>query len=172
MFALSFTEFAKLMGKSEHNMKRNRNREHSDSQINVAIEKLKENFVGLYGISFEDAKENLDLNHLKRNVRRLMKCEDVQLGRSGAKRKRKSLNESLNESFLGNFENATVSENDSESELIELWLYQLGTWLYQQDCIEPILRKVKADQKLNGEERKQLKLLRDREYYDFIFCEN
>ena len=59
-----------------------------------------------------------------------------------------------------------------KAEIVTSKLNHLGTWLYQQDCIEPILRKVKADQKLNGEERKRLKLLRDREYYDFIFCEN
>ena len=50
-------------------------------------------------------------------------------------------------------------------------LNHLTAWLYQQNDLEALLKRVKTDGRLNGELRKEFKSLRDREFYDSLFSE-
>ena len=90
-------------------------------RITAADAKLKNEFGKLFGFDFEEIKENIDLLHWKRNVKSLCAGKDVNLGSVGSspvKRKRRSLNESLNESLLASFEeSATVDDSDEITRL-------------------------------------------------------
>ena len=59
-----------------------------------------------------------------------------------------------------------------KAEIVTSKLNHLSSWLYQQTSVDQLLKTVKADVSLNGEERKKLQLLKDREYYNFLFTEN
>ena len=82
---------------------------------------VKSNFTKVFGSSFEENTENLDLKHWDRNMKFLLKGNDVQLGvQSGSKRVRRSLNESLNESFLESFNQAGLNSLDDVNEVVRL----------------------------------------------------
>ena len=82
---------------------------------------VKSNFTKLFGSSFEDNTENLDLKHWNIKLKSLLKGNDVELGvQSGSKRVRRSLNESLNESFLESFNQAGLSSLDEVEEVVRL----------------------------------------------------
>ena len=82
---------------------------------------VKSNFTKVFGSSFEENTENLDLKHWDRNMKFLLKGNDVQLGvQSGSKRVRRSLNESLNESFLESFNQAGLNSLDDVDEVVRL----------------------------------------------------
>ena len=75
---------------------------------------VKSNFTKLFGSSFDDNTENIDIKNWNTKMKMLLKGKDVELGvQSGAKRSRRSLNQSLNESFLENFNGAALNEPDS-----------------------------------------------------------
>ena len=66
-FALSFVDFCKLMGLRSESVlsgaKKHKNRPISDKKFNEASTKLKESFKRLFGFTFEEAKENIDLKN-------------------------------------------------------------------------------------------------------------
>ena len=114
-FSLSFVDFCETMCiRSESvlsDLKLHKNRKLSNKKFNEASEKLKKSFKRLFGVSFEEAKENIDTKSWRQNIEYLYKGHNVNLGKvTVAKRKRKSQNDSLNESFLSGFEAANVSE--------------------------------------------------------------
>ena len=115
--ALSFVDFCSLMGlRSESvlsNAKKYKNRPISDKKFNEASTKLEESFKRLFGVSYEDAKENIDSRSWRRNIDLLYQGHDVDFGtKNVVKRKRKSQNDSLNESFLLGFEAANMEESE------------------------------------------------------------
>ena len=61
---------------------------------------------------------------------------------------------------------------EKKAEIVTSKLNHLSSWLYQQDSVDQILKEVKADARLNGEQRRNLKILRDREYYNALFTAN
>ena len=68
----------------------------------------------MFGSSFADNCENIDQKHWNQNLIKLLNGKDSSFGiPTGAKRPRKSLNQSLNESFLENFNDAALNEPDS-----------------------------------------------------------
>ena len=68
----------------------------------------------MFGSSFADNCENIDQKHWNQNLIKLLNGKDSSFGiPTGAKRQRKSLNQSLNESFLENFNGAALNEPDS-----------------------------------------------------------
>ena len=85
-------------------------------RIREASEKLKKEFHRVFGVQFSEVKENIDERNWNRNITDLLKGRDVNLANSSGqiKRKRKSANESLNESFLMNFEESASLEQVDE----------------------------------------------------------
>ena len=116
--ALSFVDFCSLMDLRSESVlndakkyKKNNRKSISDKKFNETSTKLKASFKRLFGVTYEDAKENIDLKNWRHNIDILYKGHDVNFGKvTVAKRKRKSLNDSLNDSFLCGFEAANVSE--------------------------------------------------------------
>ena len=86
------------------------------SRVDQASEKIKKNFHKLFGVNYDDVKENIDKKNWRRNIKDLWQGKDVCLsdGASPAKRKRRSANDSLNESFLANFEESASLDNIDE----------------------------------------------------------
>ena len=124
-FELSFERFCELMSVDPVSVKIEHIRHKvPKTKVDAGVKMVKDNFQRLFGFDYTEVKENIDTNHFKVKIEKLWRGKaSVCFGKiepSGNKRKRKSLNESLSESFLGNFENTTVSENDSESELAQL----------------------------------------------------
>ena len=114
--ALSFVDFCSLMGlRSEsvlRDLKKHKSRSISDKKFNETSRKLKESFKSLFGFSYEEVQENIDLKTWRRNIEFLFQGHDVNFGKATvAKRKRKSQNDSLNESFLLGFEATNVEES-------------------------------------------------------------
>lgn len=62
-------------------------------------------------------------------------------------------------------------DKEKKAELVTSKLNHLTAWLYQQNDLESLLKRVKSDGRLNGELRKQFKSLRDRKFYDSLFSE-
>lgn len=62
-------------------------------------------------------------------------------------------------------------DKEKKAELVTSKLNHLTAWLYQQNDLEALLKRVKTDGRLNGELRKQFKSLRDRKFYDSLFTE-
>ena len=62
-------------------------------------------------------------------------------------------------------------DKEKKAELVTSKLNHLTAWLYQQNDLEALLKRVKTDGRLNGELRKQFKSLRDRKFYDSLFSE-
>jgi len=62
-------------------------------------------------------------------------------------------------------------DKEKKAELVTSKLNHLTAWLYQQNDLEALLKRVKTDGRLNGELRKEFKSLRDREFYDSLFSE-
>ena len=115
--ALSFVDFCNLMSVRSESVlsvaKKNKGRPISDKKFNEASAKLKESFKRLFGVSYEDAKENIDWKSWRQNIDFLYKGHDVNFGKvTVAKRKRKSQNDSLNESLLLSMEGANVEESE------------------------------------------------------------
>ena len=89
----------------------------SDKRVKEASEKLKNEFNRLFGADWEELKENIDQRNWKQNVRQFWKGNDVNFGLKVVcpeKRKRKSANDSLNESFLLGFEESTSLDDVEE----------------------------------------------------------
>ena len=90
-----------------------KNRKLSNKKFNETSAQLKKSFKRLFGVTFEDAKENIDDRNWRHNIECLYKGRDVDFGKKNvAKRKRKSQNDSLNESFLLGFEATNVEESE------------------------------------------------------------
>ena len=62
-------------------------------------------------------------------------------------------------------------DKEKKAEIVTAKLNHLTAWLEQQNDLEALLKRVKADGRLNGELRKEFKTLRDRQYYDSLFPE-
>lgn len=62
-------------------------------------------------------------------------------------------------------------DKEKKAEIVTAKLNHLTAWLEQQNDLESLLKRVKADGQLNGELRKEFKALRDRQYYDSLFSE-
>ena len=62
-------------------------------------------------------------------------------------------------------------DKEKKAEIVTAKLNHLTAWLEQQNDLESLLKRVKADGRLNGELRKKFKTLRDRQYYDSLFPE-
>ena len=62
-------------------------------------------------------------------------------------------------------------DKEKKAELVTSKLNHLTAWLYQQNDLEALLKRVKTDGRLNGELRKEFKSLRDRKFYDSLFSE-
>ena len=84
--------------------------------VNAVSDKLKSEFPKLFGVTWDEVKENIDQRNWKKNIKRFWKGDDVDfaLKASPAKRKRKSANDSLNESLLMNFEESTSLDDVDE----------------------------------------------------------
>ena len=120
-FKLSFDRFAVLMNLERETVLQQAelliNRSVPKARINQASGKLKKEFRHLFGVDYEEVKENIDLKSWNRNIQNLWKGKDVDFSSSGsglAKRKRRSANDSLNESFLANFEESASLDNVDE----------------------------------------------------------
>ena len=116
-FSLSFDDFCGAIGiRSESVLSVldfNKNRKLSNKKFDETSVKLKKSFKRLFGVTFEEAKENIDMKCWRRNIEDLYKGQNVDLGKASvAKRKRKSKNDSLNESFLLGFAAANVEESE------------------------------------------------------------
>lgn len=86
-------------------------------RVTQASEVLNKEFHRLFGVDYEEVKENIDMRHWNRKIQDLWKGKDVNFSVSGAgltKRKRKSVNDSLNESFLANFEESASLDDVDE----------------------------------------------------------
>ena len=62
-------------------------------------------------------------------------------------------------------------DKEKKAELVTSKLNHLTAWLYQQDDLEALLKRVQTDGRLNGEVRKQFKILQERDFYDSLFPE-
>jgi len=121
---ISFERFLVLMNLERKTVleyaEKVKNRGISKSRVDQASEKIKREFHRLFGVNYDDVKENIDQKNWRHNMQELWRGKDVCLsnGSCPAKRKRKSANDSLNESFLANFEESAsldkVDELDSE----------------------------------------------------------
>ena len=116
-FDLSFVDFCSVVGLESESVltdiQTHGKRKLTKNSYQDLSSKLKESFNRLFGVTFEDAKENIDHRSWKRNIDQLNNGYDVTLGCvSGAKRKRKSFNSSLNESLLADFESASVEPSE------------------------------------------------------------
>ena len=117
---MTFDRFLELMNVERETVlkeaKFNKKRGTPEYRIKQASEKLKGEFHRLFGVDYEDLKENIDEKSWKRNIEKLWNGKDVNFGSSASptKRKRKSANDSLNESFLMNFEESASLDNVDE----------------------------------------------------------
>ena len=62
-------------------------------------------------------------------------------------------------------------DKEKKAELVTSKLNHLTAWLNQQNDLESLLKRIKDDGQLNGEIRKELRNLRDRELYDSLYSE-
>ena len=86
-------------------------------RITAASAQVKKEFYRFFGVELKEVKENIDNRSWKRNITELCKGRDVNFAASGSsptKRSRKSLNSSLNESFLENFDQSTTVDEVDE----------------------------------------------------------
>ena len=120
---LSFDRFLVLMGREKEivlaEARKHATRGVADSLVMEASATLKSEFRRLFGVDYEEAKENIDGKNWKANIKKLWKGKDVDFASNkSGKRKRRSINDSLNESFLMSFEeSASLDDVDELSKL-------------------------------------------------------
>ena len=118
---LTFDRFLGLMNLEKETVLREADKHKKQGipkyRVTQASEVLKKEFHRVFGVDYEEVKENIEMNHWNRKIQDLWKGKDVNFAVSGAgltKRKRKSANDSLNESFLANFEESASLDNVDE----------------------------------------------------------